>query len=150
MRYEAGNVSSLLTASANAPLVAFRVSAVERMALRELGVTLNSAVATRLGLVRATTPSVTPASTIAGQNETPGAPASTSLLVSGWTTAPVLAASYLRRINLPASIGAGFIWTWPADGPLFVGLGSAIAEICLANLNAAAPAIFDYYAIWDD
>lgn len=150
MRYEAGNVSTLATATANAPLVAIRAPATERAALRELGVTLVAATSTLLGLARATTVSVTPGTTIAGQNKHPLASVSGTLLVSSWATAPVIPANYLRQIVLPAAIGAGFIWTWPADDPLLVGNGAAIGELVLANLVAVAPSLFRYYAIWED
>lgn len=150
MRYEAGNVSSLVTATANAPLVAIRAPATERAALRELGVTLIAATSTLLGLVRATTVSVTPGTTIAGQNKHSGGPASGTLLVSSWGTVPVIPANYLRQIVLPAAIGAGFIWQWPADDPLMVGTGAAIGELVLANLVAVAPSTFRYYACWED
>lgn len=150
MRFEAGNVSTLVTATAGIPLIALRAPATERMALRELGVTLIAATSTRLGLRRATVVSVTPGTTIAGQNKNPGSPASGSLTVSSWGTVPTVSANDMRRITLPAAIGAGFIWTWPADDPLIVGLGSAIAEVCLVNLVAVAPSLFDYYAVWED
>jgi hypothetical protein len=150
MRFEAGNVSTLATATADAPLIAIRAPATERAALRELGVTLIAATSTRLGLARATTVSLTPGTTKPGRNKQPGAPDSGTLLVSSWGTVPVISTNYLRRITLPAAIGAGFIWTWPADDPLVIGLGSAIAELVLANLVAVAPSLFDYYAIWED
>jgi hypothetical protein len=150
MRYEAGNVSTLVTAGINAPLVAIRAPATERCALRELGVSLIAATSTRLGLTRATTVSVTPGTTVAGQNKQPGAPASGTLLVSSWATVPVVSASLFRRITLPAAIGAGYIWQWPADDPLIIGLGSAIAELVIANLVAVAPSLFDYWACWED
>lgn len=150
MRYEAGNVSTLTTATAGAPLVAIRAPATERCALRELGVTLLAATSTRLALVRASTVSVTPGTTIAGQNKVPGAPASGTLLVSSWGTVPVVGTSFFRRITLPAAIGAGYIWSWPADDPLVVGLGSAIAELCIANIVAVACSLFDYWAVWED
>lgn len=150
MRFEAGNVSTLATATIGAPLVAIRAPATERCLLRELGITLIAATSTRLELRRATTVSVTPGTTVAGLNKQPGAPASGSLLVSSWGTVPVVAATAFRRITLPAAIGAGFIWTWPADDPLIVGLGSAIAELCICNEVAVAPSLFDWYATWED
>lgn len=150
MRFEAGNVSTLLTATANAPLAAIRAPATERCGLRELGVFLSAATSTVLGLVRATTISVTPGSTVAGQNTVPGAPASGTLLVSSWGTAPVLTSpAYFRSIVLPAQVGAGFIWTWPSDAPLYVGNGAVIGELVIANLVAVAPSLFRYYATWE-
>lgn len=150
MRFEAGNISTLTTATAGAPLVAIRAPVTERCALRELGVTLVAATSTLLGLARATTVSVTPGTTIAGQAKHPLAPVSGSLLVSSWGTVPVIPANFFRQIVLPAAIGAGFIWTWPADDPLIVGNGVAVGEIVIANLVAVAPSLFRYYAVWED
>lgn len=150
MRFEGSATSVLVTATIGAPLVAIRAPATERGALRELGVVLQAATSTRLGLYRATTVSGTPTGNFAGQNKQPGAPVSGTTLVTGWTTAPVIAAVPLRRMTLPAAIGAGYIWTWPADDPLIIGLGSAIAELVLANLVAVAPSLFDWYAVWED
>ncbi|MGI8481856.1 MAG: hypothetical protein ACR2MF_07320 [Chthoniobacterales bacterium] len=93
---------------------------------------------------------MTPGTTSAGRNTSPLAPDSATLLVSSWAVVPVISAALLRRITLPAAIGAGFIWTWPADRPLYVGAGTAIAELCLCNLVAVAPSLFDYWAIWED
>lgn len=150
MRFETAATSILVTATALAPLAALRAPATEQMKLRELGIFLQAATATRLALARASAVSATPTGNFAGQNKQPGAPASGSTLVTGWTTPPTVAAGLFRRVSLPAAIGAGIIWTWPADDPLTVGLGSAIAELCIINLVAAAPSLFDFYAIWED
>lgn len=150
MRFEAANLSSVVTATAGAALAAIRAPAAEMCKLRELGVFLKAATQTELELRRATTVSVTPGTTVAGINKTPGAAASGTLLVSSWGTAPVVAATPFRSVVLAASIGAGFIWTWPADDPLIVGLGSAIAELCICNSVAVIPATFRYYAVWED
>lgn len=149
MRFEAGATSVIVAATAT-PIVALRCPATERMALRELGVTLQAATSTRLGLARASVVSVTPTGNFAGQNKQPGAPVSASTLVTGWTTIPTAGGTPFRRITLPGAIGAGFIWTWPADDPLIVGLGSAIGELCIVNLVAVAPSLFDFYAVWED
>lgn len=152
MRFEAGNLSTLTTATADAPLVAIRAPATEIGRMLELGITLTAATASRLGLIRATTVSVTPGTTKVGRNAVFGAPDSATLLVSSWATAPVLPGTpvYHRRVSLPAAIGAGVVWSWPADRPLFVGDGTAIRELVIANLVAVAPSLFEYYAIWED
>lgn len=151
MRFEAANVTTLTTATANAPLAAIRAPATEIGRLRELGVFLRAATSTQLGLCRATTVSVTPGTTVAGQNHTPAAPASGTLLVSSWATAPVVGTpAYMRRITLPAAIAAGVIWSWPSDDPLLIGNGAAISELVLCNLVAVAPSLFDYYAVWEN
>lgn len=150
MRFEAGNLSTLATATADAPLAALRAPATEIGRLLELEITLTQAIATRLGLARATTVSVTPGTTKPGRNVKPGAPDSGTLLVSSWATAPIISTNYLERCSLPGVVGAGKIWTWPADRPLEIGLGSAIAELVIANLVAAAPSLFEYVAKWED
>lgn len=150
MRYEASNITTLTTATANAPLCAIRAPAAASPRLREFGVTLVAATSTLLGLTRATTVSVTPGTTIAGQNKHPLAPASGTLLVSSWATAPVISANLFRQIVLPAAIGAGFVWSWPSDEEMIVGNGVAIGEIVIVNLVAVAPSLFRYYAVWED
>jgi hypothetical protein len=155
MRYEAGNTSTLATATADAPLVAVRAPATEVGRLLEFGLFLTQATATRLGLARATTVSVTPGTTKPGRAVragTPSAPLADSgtLLVSSWGTAPVISTNYFRKVSLPATIGAGVIWTWPIDRPLEVGDGENISELVLANLVAVAPSLFDYYAVWEN
>jgi hypothetical protein len=149
MRFEASATSIIVAATAT-PIVALRCPVTERMGLRELGVTLQAATSTRLGLARASVVSVTPTGNFAGQNKNPASPASGSTLVTGWTTIPTAGGTPFRRITLPAAIGAGFIWTWPADDPLYVGNGVAISELCLVNLVAVAPSLFDFYAVWED
>lgn len=150
MRFEAGQASVLVTVAADAPLFAIRAPATEICRLRELHLTQIAATASRIGLARATTVSVAPVTTKPGRATVPGAPDSGTLLVAGWTTPPVISTNYLRRISLPATIGAGILWTWPADDPLLVGLGSAIAELVLVNLVAVAPSTFEITAKWED
>jgi hypothetical protein len=149
-RYEAAARSSLVTATADDPLFAIRAPATETARLVELGVTLVAATSTLLGLARVTTVSVTPATTKPGRNVIVDAPDSATLLVNSWGTKPVTSTNYLRRIALPAAIGAGFIWTWPSDRYLQIGDGQAIREIAICNLVAVACSVVDWYAIWED
>lgn len=149
MRFEASATSVIVAATAT-PIVALRCPAAERMAVREIGIVLQAATATRLSLVRATVVSVTPTGNFAGQNKNPLSPASGSTLVTGWTTIPTAGGVPFRRVSLPSAIGAGIVWTWPADDPLYVGNGVAIGEICINNLVAVAPSLFDFYVVWED
>lgn len=149
MRYEAAATSVLVAATAT-PIVAIRAPATERCLIREIGVSLQGATSTRLGLARASAVSVTPTGNFAGQNMQPGAPASGTTLVTGWTTIPTAGGTPFRRVTLPAAVGAGWVWTWPQGEELIVGLGSAIAEICIVNLVAAAPALFDVWVKFED
>lgn len=150
-RFEVGATSILTTAVADAPLIAIRAPATEVLRITEIGISLVTAVASRLKLIRALAVSVTPTGNLPLRPTKPGAPNSGSTFVTGWTTAPtVTATSQLRQVSLPATIGAGFVWSWPADRPLEVGLGSAIAEILIANIVAVAPGIFDLWVCCED
>jgi hypothetical protein len=149
MRYEAAATSVIVAATAT-PIVAIRVPATERCAIRQIGVTLQGATSTRLALARASAVSVAPTGNFAGQNMVPGAPAGGTTLVTGWTTIPTAGGTPFRRITLPAAVGAGYQWDWQQGEELIVGLGSAIAELCIVNLVAAAPALFDWWVKWED
>lgn len=149
MRFSAGGISSITTASV--PLFAIRCPATEMCKLRELCIVQETAVLMRLGLCRAGTVSVTPGGTFAGQNHYPGAPASGTLLVNSWGTAPVVtSAIYFRQTVIPQTSGAGVLWTWPADDPLIVGNGTAIAEVVIVNLAAVTAPLYRWYACWED
>lgn len=155
MRFQAGNVSTLTTIAADAPLAAIRAPVGEGGRLRELGITLQAATASQLGLTRATTVSVTPGTTKPGRAlkaGTPAAPLADSgiLLVSSWATAPVISTNYLAQACLGAAIGAFVVWSWAADEALEIGDGEAIAELVIANLVAVAPSLFRYWAKWEN
>lgn len=150
-RFEAGILSILTSAVADGPLVAIRAPATEVLRITEIGISLVTAVASRLELIRALAVSITPTGNIPLKNTKPGAPNSGSTIVTGWTTAPTVTANtHLRKVSLPATIGAGVVWTWPADRPLEVGLGSAIAEVLIANEVAVAPGVFDLWVCAED
>jgi hypothetical protein len=149
MRFEASATSILVAATAT-PIVSFRAPVTEQMKLREIGIFSQAATAVRLGLARATVVSATPTGNFAGQAKNPLSPPSGSTIVTGWTTIPTAGGVPFRRVSLPGAVGAGIIWTWPADDPLIVGNGVAIGEICIVNLAAVAPPLFDLYCIWED
>jgi hypothetical protein len=149
MRFSASATSIIVAATAT-PIVAIRAPATERCLIREIKVTLQGATSTRLGLARASVVSVTPTGNFAGQNHQPGGPASGTTLVTGWTTIPTAGGVPFERITLPAAVGAAWVWQWGQGEELVVGLGSAIGEICIVNLAAAAPALFDWSVKWED
>lgn len=62
-----------------------------------------------------------------------GAPTTTSgLVISSQTTAPTVPGQFFKRINFPAAVGAGIIWTWE-PGELAVNTG---ASLVLWNITA--------------
>jgi len=78
----------------------------------EIGLNLGAATASTYGLGRAgNTPTQT--SPVLVQAEDPSKPAGLSGCAVAWSVAPTVPAQFLRRISLPATIGAGVIWTFP-------------------------------------
>lgn len=152
MRYEVGWITLLTTATANAPLCAIRAPATHVCRLLELGIFPDSAVSSGLGIVAATTVSVTPTGNIAGNNIAFGKPVSNTVIATGWGTAPVVGATplYYREWDLAGTKGAGIILTWPADRPLEIGTGAAIGELVLCNMAALTIPAFRCYACFEE
>lgn len=132
-------------AAAGAAYAALRAAATDRLKLREVGVALSAATATSVGLIRAATVGTASSSTL-GQAGDPGDPVGTGNVDIGWSVAPTIGAIYLRRFALPATQGAGFIWTW-APGELVIPVS---ASILLWNFGGAAGAALDAYFVWDE
>lgn len=80
--------------------------------IMEVGVNLAAATASTYGFGRSgNTPTQT--SPVLVQAENPSDPAGLSGCAVAWSVAPTVPAQHLRRISLPATIGAGVIWTFP-------------------------------------
>lgn len=134
-------------AAANAPYADLRTTASDKALIREVGFFLAAATQTSLGLIRPLA-SGTASTTVLGQAGESSDPAATALLGSAWSAAPTVAATpiYLRRTTLPASIGAGLIWTFgPRD--LVVPVSSSLL---LWNFGAAAGSALDLYIVWEE
>ncbi len=127
-------------------------AAFPNMGLLRIRVVNLTAVQTQFGLVKpltvgtATTPIigalVSRANFGIGNNVASGRLAG----VAGWSVDPTYAVTpvYTEQDLLPATIGAGFEWTWPDDDPYQIGLtrnGSAQdVGLVLRNLNGGASA----------
>lgn len=117
-----------------------------RVRLLELGIFLGAATASTYGLGRPAAIGVTPTSPVVGQALDPGDVAAVAATAVAWGTRPTAPTSsiYLRRIGLPAAIGAGIIWTFPDNG-LIIPINSSIALY-----NLATNGVVDVYAVWDE
>ena len=144
-RYSLG-VASNTTATLNAVRWELRAGATRRVFVRELGVALGAATASILGLGRPAAVGVTPTSPKTFLAEDPADVAAAVASAIAWGTAPTLpSADPLRRIGLPATIGAGMIWQFGESGLVIPAGGSLI----LYNLAASAAAL-DIYAVVDE
>jgi hypothetical protein len=130
----------------------FNGNGTRRCFVREIGVTLTAATSSSVGLIRPTnTPVGT--STVTPIPEDPAdAPATATLSPNTTTTPATIGANvFLRSIILPATIGAGIIWTWPgagSDKALVVGLGTS--SLVFWNFGAGAGSALDIYVVYEE
>src|SRR5258706_2039506 len=89
-----------------------RTTATDRVVVLEIGITVNTATAQTLGLGRPAAQGVTPVNVIF-RAEDFAAPASTTNASLSWGTSPTVPAQFFRRVSLPATAGAGIVWTFP-------------------------------------
>jgi hypothetical protein len=144
-RYEAGFVTP--AAAAGAAYATIHTAASQRARIREIGLFCNAATASSIQLIR---PANTPVATtsVLGQALDPGDPASVTNCDTAWSTAPTISANVpLRKITLPATIGAGVIWSWLPDQPLVINVSSWLV---LWNFGAGAGSVLNGYIAWDE
>lgn len=122
-----------------------RSSTNSRLYIRELGIFMGAATASTFGLGRPAAIGVTPTSPVVGQGNDPADAAALGATAVAWGTKPTTPTSsiYLRRVGLPAAIGAGVIWIF--NEPLIVSVSSSIVVYNLATNGVA-----DIYVIWEE
>jgi hypothetical protein len=114
--------------------------------IREIGVFLNAATASTIGIGR-------PANngSVAGGTLAPGQPNNQDdaspvggIVASGWSTAPTAPTQLLRRIGLPAAIGNGMVFTWGERGLRIK------QNTSLVIWNLAASSVASIYIVWEE
>ncbi|MGZ4849802.1 MAG: hypothetical protein ACXV2C_00250 [Candidatus Bathyarchaeia archaeon] len=112
--------------------------------LLEVGITINAATASVFGLGKPAAAGVTPTTPVTVIAEDAGnSTAGNTNTALAWATGPTLPAAFLRRVSLPATIGAGIIWTFPRG----VSVLKATTEV-LWNLSATSVA--DVWIVVDE
>jgi hypothetical protein len=82
--------------------------------LLELGMTINAATASAFGFGTPAATGVTPTSPVTVLAEDAGNTATGNTTTAlAWATAPTVPTNFYRRVSLPATVGAGIIWTFP-------------------------------------
>jgi len=120
-----------------------KAAATNRPAIMEISINLGAATASTYGLGRAgNTPTQT--SPVLVQAEDPGDPAGISGCALAWSVAPTIPVQFLRRVSLPATIGAGIIWTFPR------GLVLATGQSLLIWNLAANSALTQIHVVVDE
>jgi hypothetical protein len=127
-----------------APYMSIHTGANYRAQIVEIGLACNAATASSIGLIR---PSNTPVATTStlGLAENPADPASTVNMDTAWSTVPTIGTSFLRRFGLPATVGAGVIWTWSQDKPLVIPVSS---WLILWNFGGSTASVLQSYIKW--
>lgn len=141
-RYSLGFRTSNVTI--NVACVEIRSTATDALRIVEFGLFLAAATASSFGLGRPAAIGVTPTSPVTVLTEDRD-PAGTAQVALAWGTAPTAptGSAYLRRIALPATIGAGIIWQW--QGGLIIPVSSSLV---LYNLTATG--VCDGYVVIDE
>lgn len=118
-----------------------RTTSTKDIRVWEIGAFASTAVALSLGLIRSTTVGATFTTVTPAADDT-SAGAATALVDTAITTQPTIGTGFMRKIVLPATIGAGIIWSFP--------MGLVVptsAGLLLWNFHgsAAGPAVEGYW-----
>lgn len=134
--------------AAGAAFAEFRNSSTRRCQIEEIGFFNAAATLGAVGIVRSNAQGTGGATTLLGQAEDPNNPAATATLaVAAFTSAPTFTATNaMRRSMIPASIGAGIIWSWPGSDRLIVAPSASL--VFFNQHTAAATAAWDIYVTW--
>ena len=82
--------------------------------MKEIGFTINAATASVFGFGKPAATGITPGTTSTVQAEDSGnTTAGNTTIALTWGTGPTVPANFLRRVTLPATVGAGIVWTFP-------------------------------------
>jgi hypothetical protein len=80
----------------------------------ECGISINAATASVFGFGRPAAIGITPTSPVTVLAEDGGNTAAGNTTTAlAWGTAPTAPTNFFRRVSLPATVGAGIIWTFP-------------------------------------
>lgn len=103
--------------------------------IMECGIQLGAATASTYGIGRsANTPTQTSPVTVLAEDV--DRPAGSSGMAVAWSVAPTVPTQFYRRASLPATIGAGMIWTFPRG--LVLGAGAASMLVWNLATNSAS------------
>lgn len=125
------------------PCFEIRSGAGERPRIFEIGITINAATASVFGLGRPAAIGVTPTTPVDLLQEDPAEVATTTVETAlAWATPPTVPAAFFRRVSLPATIGAGIVWSFPAG--LVIPVSSSIVV-----WNITAVSVADIWVVGD-
>ena len=139
--YSLSNRTSNVTiANANLEI---RAGATNRPRLMEMGIWLNAATQSPIGLGRPQAIGITPTSPVTVLAEDPAESTGLTQTALAWSTGPTVPLQFFRRVNIAAAIGAGVVLTFPR-GIVIAAAGS------LVNWNIAATSVNDVHIVVDE
>ena len=139
--YSLSNRTSNVTiANANLEI---RAGATNRPRLMEMGIWLNAATQSPIGLGRPQAIGITPTSPVTVLAEDPAESTGLTQTALAWSTGPTVPLQFFRRVNMAAAIGAGVVLTFPR-GIVIAAAGS------LVNWNIAATSVNDVHIVVDE
>lgn len=137
--YEAG---AQKVSAASASQILSLITGTRRASILEFGVFAVTAVAGEIGLGRATGTGSTPTSvTVQAMDSADEAGTSSLTSYASGIAAP---SNFMRRIQLPATIGAGVIWTW-APGEFTVPASTTTSGAPVLWQISTAAVTYDVY-----
>jgi hypothetical protein len=121
-------------AGSAAPSMDFRAASANYPRIMEWGINLGAATASTYGIGRSSnSPTQTGTNVLLAEDAGNSTAGQTTQAVT-WSVAPLVPANYFRRAFLPATIGAGIIFTFPRG----LSIAPAAASMTLWNIAASA------------
>lgn len=109
----------------------------------EFGITINAATASVFGFGRPAATGATPTSpqTVIAEDGGNTAAGNTTTALA-WGTGPTVPVNFFRRMSLPATVGAGIVWTFPRGVQVLKTLSSV-----LWNPSAGSNSVADVWNV---
>ena len=151
--YSARSRSTIVTASANAPLFSFRQIDNAPAWIREIRLFSKTAPVTSgsIGLARSTALGTGTLTTALGVPRDPNGIATSSGIVTNWATAVPSIGTVFDDFTSSASLGNAMLWTFDPLKPLIlVGNAAATSELVFVNLDGTAPGTYDIVVVWEN
>jgi hypothetical protein len=142
---------SKTTTAAAGPMMDIRTATAKDLRVWEIGCFVETAVSGTIGLVRSTSAGTTPGGDQTGQAEDySNTRAFASHFYTTYATEPTQASFYMRRAVLPATIGAGIIWTFPEGMTVPTSTDIATGNGLMLRQLSTAIVTYSIYAVVEE
>lgn len=136
-----GNSVTKTTSTAAAPIATMSASASRPLRVYEIGITASTAVSGEVGIMRPANSPATPSGGQVGSAMDYNSVAGLAVSANAWATAPT-AGTGIRRMVLPATVGAGVIWSFPQG--IYVAASAFLVVWQYTALAVTYSVYFDY------